>query len=274
MNNTRLETQDTTDTIPTFVELVESTDPWEVPLGVGEGGKQVVWDPRKSPHMLLTGTAGSGKSVIQRNIIFHCIQHPRHWRFVGIDVDRVDLKPYKKYAPVMMDIAVTLREGASVIRYAKSEMKERYRKMDEAGVNHFQDLPESLPALMVLVDDMYRFLGPSSAKDKESEVENELKHETSRQIGDIARLGRIVGVHLVLATQRPDPTVIYGELKENLDCRVAAGRADTIPSQLTFNNDEATRLPSIRGRGYIQNSGWGEQFQGYFSSQDWVDQRI
>jgi DNA segregation ATPase FtsK/SpoIIIE-like protein len=151
-------------------------------------------------------------------------------------------------------------------------MMNRYEQMEQLGVNHFKDLPEMPYALMVMIDESYMFLAPSGIKTDEAKEEDALKGEASKAIGDIARLGRAAGVHLVLATQRPDATVIYGELKQNLAARIAAGRMDSIASGMTLDNDNATRLPgNIKGRGYFQTFGEGEQFQGYFAPQDWID---
>ena len=243
----------------------------KIPVGVGTDGV-VTWDVSVAPHALVTGTTGGGKSTIQRNLIFHCIQHSDRWRFLGIDVKRVELSPYVKYDPVVMGIATNVEDGVEIIRYANEEMMNRYEQMEGLGVNHFKDLPEMPYALMVMIDESYMFLAPSGIKTDEGKAEDALKGEASKAIGDIARLGRAAGVHLVLATQRPDATVIYGELKQNLACRIAAGRMDSIASSMTLDNDNATRLPgNIKGRGYIQAFGEGEQFQGYFAPQNWID---
>jgi hypothetical protein len=211
-------------------------------------------------------------STIQRNLIFHCVQHPNDWRFLGIDVKRVELKPYLKYDPVVVGIATTLEDGVEICRYARDEMMDRYEKMEELGVNHYHQLPDKPFALMLMVDETYMFLAPSGIKTDEGKMEDELKGEASKILGDIARLGRASGVHLVLATQRPDAKVIYGELKQNLAARIAAGRMDSIASNMTLDNDNATRLPgNVKGRGFYQAFGEGEQFQGYFAPQDWVD---
>lgn len=247
----------------------------KIPLGLGTEG-EVYWDVSKAPMALVTGTTGGGKSTIQRNIIFHCIQHSDRWRFLGIDVKKVELSQYVEYDPVVMGIGTSVADGLEIIRYANEEMMNRYEQMKENKVNHFSNLAEVPYALMVMVDETYMFLAQSPAKSNEEvKEENEMKGEASKLIGDIARLGRAAGVHLVLATQRPDATVIYGELKQNLALRVAAGRADTIASQMTLDNDNATRLPgNIKGRGYMQVFGEGEQFQGYFAEEDWIDKFI
>lgn len=212
-------------------------------------------------------------STIQRNIIFHCIQHPDRWRFLGIDVKQVELSMFESYDPVIQGIAVDVPDGVEVIRYAKEVMMDRYALMKTKNVNHFEKLNDpNMKALMVMVDETYMFLALSGIKTDEGKEEDAQKGEASKLIGDIARLGRAAGVHLTLATQRPDATVIYGELKQNLVLRVAAGRADSTASLMTLDNDKATRLPgNIKGRGYVQANGDGEQFQGYFAPEKWID---
>ena len=243
----------------------------EIPLGVGTNG-EVVWEVSKNPHALVTGTTGAGKSVLQRNLIFHCIQHSDRWRFLGIDVKMVELTPFLKYEPTVMGVATNVEDGVELVRYANEEMQNRYKIMTEQGVNHFLKLKQPPHALMVMIDESYAFLAVTGNKTDEGKARDQLKGEASAAIGDIARLGRAAGVHLVMATQRPDATVIYGELKQNLSARIAAGRADTIASQMTLDNDNATRLPGIKGRGYFQKDGQGEQFQGYFAEAEWIDE--
>lgn len=214
-------------------------------------------------------------STLQRNIIAHCIQFPNDWRFVGIDVKRVELSPFKQYEPVVMGVALDVPDGTEIIRYAKEEMMTRYDKMEKAGVTNFADLPEKMHALMIMVDETYMFLATSGNKTDEGKEEDALKGESSKLIGEIARLGRAAGVHIVLATQRPDATVIYGELKQNLALRIAAGKADTIASQMTLDSDEATKLPGLKGRGFYQGLDFtGEPFQGYYAPQEWIDRWI
>lgn len=243
----------------------------EIPLGIGTNG-EVVWEVSKNPHALVTGTTGAGKSVLQRNLIFHCIQHSDRWRFLGIDVKMVELTPFLKYEPTVMGVATNVEDGVELVRYANEEMQNRYKIMTEQGVNHFLKLKQPPHALMVMIDESYAFLAVTGNKTDEGKARDQLKGEASAAIGDIARLGRAAGVHLVMATQRPDATVIYGELKQNLSARIAAGRADTIASQMTLDNDNATRLPGIKGRGYFQKDGQGEQFQGYFAEASWIDE--
>jgi len=245
----------------------------EFPLGEFADG-EAVWDVNKSPNILIAGSAGTGKSVIQRNIIFHCLQHPDKWRFLGIDLKRVELSPFIKYDPTVMGIATNVADGGEMVRYVQNEMLRRYSEMEEIGVHNFQDLTNPPPAIMLMIDETYAFLATSGIKTNEAREEDSIKGEAAKTLGEIARLGRAAGIHLVLATQRPDPSVFYGEFRQNIPARIAAGRMDSIASALTLDNDNATRLPAIKGRGYFQINGEGADFQAYFAPQDWYDKKL
>ena len=273
--------------LPTMVEY-KGAGPFEwhtFPIGVGLGpkGQEIIsYSVNKNktgiyyPHLLLGGTTGSGKSVIQRNIIFHCIQHNDMWRFLGVDLKRVELSRFRRYTKTVLGIATDLEQGVEVCRYAHDVMMDRYAKMEEAGVNIFLDMvnEEGKPdyAIMLMIDEAFMFMSPEGNKTEEGKVRDAMHAEASQLIGDIARLGRAAGVHLVLATQRPDATVIKGELKNNLDVRIAAGRLDTIPSNMVLDSQAATMLPAIKGRGIIRLGGENRMFQGFFAEQEWIDQ--
>lgn len=215
-------------------------------------------------------------SVLQRNLIFHCIQHNDMFRFLGVDVKRVELKPFAKYSETILGIGTNLEDGVEIVRYAKEVMETRYMEMEEKGVNHFKNMVDENGkppyAIMLMVDEAYMFMATEGAKTDEGKMRDQLHGEASVMLGEIARLGRAAGIHLVLATQRPDATVIRGELKANLDIRIAAGRLDATPSSMVLDSGAATQLPGhIKGRGIVRFGGHQEQFQGYFAEQDWID---
>lgn len=254
----------------------ESHEWSSIPLGLGSSGEVAV-DLTQTPHMLICGSTGSGKSVLQRNLIFHCIQHNDMWRFLGVDVKRVELTPFKKYSKTILGIGANLEDGVEIVRYAKEVMETRYQEMEDKGVNHFKDLIDPVTgkppyAIMLMIDEAFMFMSPEGSKTDEGKMRDELHGEASTILGDIARLGRASGVHLVLATQRPDATVIKGELKANLDIRIAAGRLDSTPSMMVLDSGAATMLPGeIKGRGIVRFKGEQEQFQGYFADQNWIE---
>jgi hypothetical protein len=260
-----------TDFLPSMANYPGPGAKWnEFVLGTtGEG--QAVWDVSSFPHALVCGPTGSGKSVLQRMILFHALAHSDTWKIVGVDPKMVEMGWLKKYDNVLK-IALTLEEGVEVVQSVRDEMMRRYDEMSELGFNHFQNLPQPPPALLCMVDETFNFLALEGIKSDEGKERDALHAQGSTLLGEIARLGRAAGIHLVLATQRPDATVLKGELKNNLDCRIAAGRMDTTPSLMVLDSEHATRLPKIKGRGVIRLGGEIETFQGYFAPQEWYDQ--
>lgn len=259
--------------IPTMAPYPGSYQhPWDhIPLGIGVEG-EILWKLNDTPHLLVCGGTGGGKSVLQRNIIFHVIQHSDDIKFLGVDLKRVELKPFAAYKDAVLAIATSLEDGVEVMRYGRDEMERRYAIMEEVGVNHFRNLPEKMPALMIMVDEAFMFMGSEGIKTDEGKERDQLHGEATTIIGAIARLGRAAGVHLVVATQRPDAKVIYGEIKANLSARYVAGRVGSTPSLMILDTDTGTRIPGgVKGRGVIQFDGAEEFIQGYFAEQDWID---
>lgn len=118
-------------------------------------------------------------------------------------------------------------------------------------------------------------LGVPTHNSEEGKAQDELKGEANLLISSIARLGRAAGVHLVLATQRPDATILPGETKANLGVRVNCGRTDSNASSMILGNAEGTRVKANpRGRLYLRIYGAGDHGQGFFASPDWIDEYL
>lgn len=123
-----------------------------------------------SPDRLFAsgGTYGtsilSHNSVAQRNIVFGCILRPDSWRFLGIDLKRVELSVYRSYSNVVLGIATTLEDAITVLRFAQQTMMKRYTELETLGLNNFLDLPNKGQALMVMVDEAGELLGSSGVK--------------------------------------------------------------------------------------------------------------
>lgn len=265
-------------TLPEHALLEESPGDgaWnEFPIGIGANDKEIIWDPTRSPHMLIAGSTGGGKSVMQRNLIFHCIQHSDKWGFLGIDLKRVELTPYVKYDKAVMGVAIHLEDAFEMVNFVHTEMFSRYALMEETRVNNFRDLPKVPKAIMLMIDEGYSLLALTGNKLPEEQDKDFLRNEIKAKLLDISRLGRAAGFHLVFATQRPSADILSGEFRQNLSTRVAAGRMDSVQSAMTLDNDKATKINgAVRGRGYFQEYGQGEEFQGYFASQDWIEDKI
>ena len=106
----------------------------------------------------------SHNSVVQRNIVLGCILRPESWRFLGIDLKRVELSSLRAYSNVVLGIATELEDALTVLRFAQQTMMKRYTEMEQLGINNFLDLPEKGQALMVMVDEATELLDTSGAK--------------------------------------------------------------------------------------------------------------
>lgn len=110
---------------------------------------------------------------------------------------------------------------------------------------------------------------------EQGKAEDELKGEAAMIIGSIARLGRAAGVHLVIATQRPDAKIISGETKANLGVRINCGRTDSNASSMILGTGEGTQVKSNpRGRLYLRIFASGDHGQGFWADPDWIDKYL
>jgi hypothetical protein len=261
--------------LPTQLDYPGSEDSsWSrFPVGLSTAGV-ASFDVSTFPHCLVGGPSGTGKSVLQRNIVFHTIQHNYRWRFLGIDLKRVELTPYNRYKKTVMGIATEVDQGLEVLKYVNNEMMDRYKMMEEQGENNLMDLDDPPYCILLMIDEATMFLGASGSKTEEGKAEDAMKAEASDLVGKILRLGRAAGIHMVVAMQRPDATVLRGEFKANMDVRLAAGRMDSTPSSMILDSGEAVNLPGIKGRGLIRVGGSLDTFQGYFAKPDWIDDFI
>lgn len=224
-------------------------------------------------RLFLTGDAmvPTHNSVTQRTILLHALQSP-DWRVVMCDPKRVELTVYKD-ARNAITVASELEDMTDLLQQSEHEMYARYDRMMEEGVNFFKDMANPPPALMIMVDEVFALLSPENIKTDEGKQRDEMHARCTTLIGSIARLGRAAGIHLVLATQRPDAKVLPGEVRNNLDARIAQGRMDTTPSLMALDSDHATRLPKIKGRAILRQGEYSE-FQAYFLPPEQLPQVI
>lgn len=213
-------------------------------------------------------------SVLQRDIIFGCIMRPQYWRFIGIDLKQVELSPFAKYKNVVLGIATTLEDAILALRFAQQTMMRRYAQMKGLGVNSFLSLPHRSPALMVMVDELGELLSKTKVSTDEGKHQDEIKGEATMIVSSIARLGRAAGVHLTLATQRPDADILPAEAKANLSVRVNAGFTDAIASNMILGSSEGTRVKANpKGRFYLSINQQGDHGQGFFAEDyTWLDE--
>lgn len=208
-------------------------------------------------------------SVSQQNIIISCLLRPEHWVILGIDLKRVELSRYRKFG---MKVATELGVAIEFLRFAQSVMMKRYEVMEGYEINDFTELPEKQQALMVMIDEAGELLSPTGSKTDEGKADDEAKAEAQMIIGSIARLGRAAGVHLVIATQRPDAKLIPGEVRDNLAVRIGCGNLKYGASQMMFNSNIGQMIRSKPAGGmYIEIHSNGNMGQGFFAPKDWLE---
>lgn len=231
----------------------------ELPIALGKtiSGDVVVADLSQMPHLLIAGSTGSGKSVGINMIISSLLftKHPSEVKFALIDPKKIELSFYNKlrrhYLAVSPDLdeeIITVPQNAVIVlKSIEHEMEKRYDKLAKAGVRNIVDYnkkvsnpktkpPETelikhhqIPYLIVIVDELADLM-ISAGK------------EVEEPITRLAQLARAVGIHLILATQRPSVNVITGVIKANFSARVAYQVATKIDSRTILDMNGAEQL--------------------------------
>jgi len=214
---------------------------YQLPLILGKdiGGKPFVTDLASMPHLLIAGTTGSGKSVginIMITSLMYAL-HPNRLRFIFIDPKMLELSIYKGIPYLEEKVVTHPKQAARVLADAVTEMEKRYRLLAAAAVrsivdyNNKQESEESiLPYIVIIIDELADLMMSTHS----SRVE--------LLITRLAQMARAVGIHLILATQRPSVDVITGLIKANFPSRVAFQVATKTDSRTILDGNGAERL--------------------------------
>ncbi len=218
-----------------FADILRS-DEWKnttakLPLALGQSstGKIMIGDLTALPHLLIAGTTGSGKSVSLNSIICGLITKltPERLRLVMIDPKRVELTKYEGLPHLARPICI--EEAVDVLTWAVEEMERRYDVMREKKVNEISKYPGEMPYLVIIIDEMADLMITAGK-------------EVEACIIRIAQMGRAAGIHLILATQRPDKDVVTGLIKSNVPSRLAFSVASGINSNIILDETGAEKL--------------------------------
>ncbi len=258
--------------VVTVRELLESPnfrdnpEPLKIALGKDVADHAQVRSLARMPHLLIAGSTGSGKSVFINSLLVSllCQYTPDELRMVLIDPKMVELVPFNAVPHLLMPVVSTPAEAVPVLAWVQQEMTRRYRLLRDFGrrniaaYNSLPNRPESerVPYLVVVVDEMADLMMTAPA---------EIEHSICR----LAQLARAVGIHLVIATQRPSVDVITGLIKANFPSRVAFAVSSQVDSRTILDQSGAEKL---MGRGdMLFNSvehGKSVRVQGAFASDD------
>ncbi len=208
-------------------------------LGKTTAGKPFIADLAKMPHLLIAGATGSGKSVCMNLLITSLIyrMHPLQVRFIFVDPKMLELSVYQGLPHLGRSVVTTPRGAEKVFSDAVVEMENRYRRLATAGVRNIEDFnkkqvkeEDKLPYIVIFVDELADLMMSSQSS------------KTEMLITRLAQMARAVGIHLILATQRPSVDVITGLIKANFPARIAFQVATKVDSRTIIDGNGAEKL--------------------------------
>ena len=206
-------------------------------LGLDVSGQEVVADIAKMPHLLIAGTTGSGKSVLINAIISSILfrASPEEVKFIMVDPKRVELTPYNDIPHLLTRVITDVTKVGNALGWLVAEMERRYRLFEEMGVKNIASYNEmsgfqAMPFIIVIVDEMADIMMSKNAG------------EIEEKIVRLAQMARAVGIHLILATQRPSVNILTGIIKANIPARIAFQVTSMIDSRVIIDTPGAEKL--------------------------------
>lgn len=207
-----------------------------VALGIDVSGKPVVGDIGKMPHVLIAGATGSGKSVCVNTFLCSILfrASPAEVKFILVDPKRVELTGYNDIPHLLAPVIVDPSKVVSALKWATAEMDNRYKKLAEVGVKNIDGYNElagfaAMPNIVIVIDELADIMLFAPA-------------EVEECITRIAQMARAVGIHLVLATQRPSVDVLTGLIKANVPTRIAFNVSSMMDSRVILDSPGAEKL--------------------------------
>ncbi|MDD5561161.1 MAG: DNA translocase FtsK [Candidatus Omnitrophica bacterium] len=204
-------------------------------LGKDITGRSVFGDLDDMPHLLIAGTTGSGKTVCVNTCILSLLFRgsPNDLKFLMIDPKMVELMPFNGLPHLLCPVVTDAKKAAVALNWVVGQMEERYQLLAKIGVRNIEAYnekqQEKLPYIVVIVDEFADLM--TVARDQ---IENAITR--------LAQLSRAVGIHLILATQRPSVDVITGVIKANLPARISFKVASKVDSRTVLDMNGAETL--------------------------------
>ncbi|MGE5297835.1 MAG: DNA translocase FtsK 4TM domain-containing protein [Acidobacteriaceae bacterium] len=204
-------------------------------LGRDVAGHPMVADLAKMPHLLVAGATGSGKSVCINSLLVSFLfrSTPNEVKFIVIDPKRVELSLYNGMPHLLTPVVTDHQQAVNALKWAVGEMDSRYKKLSEVHKRNISEYNASvlvrLPYIVIIIDELADLMAVAQ-KDVEAAIVR------------LAQMARAVGIHLVVATQRPSVDVITGLIKANITTRVAFTVASQVDSRTILDNSGAEKL--------------------------------
>ncbi|MTI68081.1 MAG: DNA translocase FtsK [Firmicutes bacterium] len=233
---------------------------FEVVLGEGLL-KKATLNFNKTPHMLIGGLTGSGKSVLVRSIIWQVIKKGAKVYLVDFK-GGIELESFEDFGEVVFERkrAVQILDGLVKEHHARIDIFKSKGVKNIIQYNEKVSKEERIKRVFVVVDEVAELLDNTGA----TKQEKELFEEIESKMNTLARLSRASGINMILATQRPDAKVIKGQIKNNLGARISGRMTDKEPSIMILGSPEAKDLPKIEGRFLYSIGAEPIEFQGYY----------
>lgn len=203
-------------------------------MGKDITGKAVVSDLGDMPHLLIAGATGSGKTVCVNSLILSLLYRatPEEVKFVMIDPKMVEMSVYNGLPHLLCPVVTDAKKVSSALGWIVNEMEERYRILAKAGVRNIESYnqkQEKLSYIVVVIDELADLMAVAA---------NQIESAITR----LAQLSRAVGIHLILATQRPSVDVITGVIKANFPARISFKVASKVDSRTVLDANGADKL--------------------------------
>ncbi|MBN1618100.1 DNA translocase FtsK [Candidatus Dojkabacteria bacterium] len=230
---------------PNFVKIKEiiTSKEWSefngmIPFSLGKDvtGKNIISDLTKMPHILIAGATGSGKSIAVNTFLCGSLMSlsPDQLKFILVDPKMVELTPYNDIPHLLTPVITEVDNVVNALQWLVNEMQRRYRILKQEKVRNIKQYNElmgypELPYIVLVIDEMADLMLTTGA-------------EVESRIVRLAQMARAVGIHLVLATQRPSVDVITGLIKANVPARVGMSVATSIDSRVVIDMPGAETL--------------------------------
>ncbi|MEA2012885.1 MAG: DNA translocase FtsK [Verrucomicrobiota bacterium] len=218
-------------------------------LGKNIKGRPIIMDLAGAPHLLIAGATGSGKSVCINTIILSLLHHfkPDDLRMIMVDPKVVEFTGYKTLPHLIVPLVTDVKKVTQALRWIINEMERRYKVLAKVGVRNLEafnnrpksqeiefdddgrEIPEKLPFIVLIIDEL-------------ADIMMTAKKDVETSLARIAQLSRAVGIHTVIATQRPSVNVITGIIKANFPTRIAFQVSALVDSRTILDSKGAENL--------------------------------
>jgi DNA segregation ATPase FtsK/SpoIIIE, S-DNA-T family len=232
-----------------------------LPIGRDVSGMPVIDDLASMPHLLIAGATGSGKSVGMNTFLLSLLYQnsPEDLRFIMVDPKRVELASYNSIPHLLTPVIMDPFKAHSALKWAVGEMHRRYQDMAEARVRNIEEYntqaEKRWPKIVIVIDELADLMMQPNKK------------ETEALICRIAQMARAVGMHLIIATQRPSVDVITGVIKANIPTRIAFTVTSGVDSRTIIDTVGAEDLLGMGDMLYLPgNMGRAIRVQGVYVS--------